>query len=51
MIVTNRNCSVCFMKKSNMKEIEKKPVPTPSPFVPAKKHKSTGKEYPTIYYY
>ena len=57
MIVTNKNCSACFMKKScgdNMKEKEKKPAPTscvPLPFVPAKKHKPTGKEYPTVYYY
>ena len=55
--VTNKNCSACFTKElwdENKKEKEKKVVPTPcvlSPFVPAKKHKSTGKKYTTIYHY
>ena len=54
VIVTNKNCSACFMKKSwddNVKEKEKKVLFTPcvsSPFVPAKKHKPTSKIYPTI---
>ena len=48
MIVTNKNCSACFMKKSGDGSIkEMKPTPSPcilTPVVPTKKHKPTGME-------
>jgi len=50
VIVTNKNCAACFMKKpldGDVKEKEKKMVQTPgisSPFVPAKKQKPSSEK-------
>lgn len=55
VVVTNKNCSTCFMKKSwndNMKEKNVNPTPClSSPFVPAKKHKPTSEKCPINFYY
>ena len=54
VIVTNKNCSTSFTRKSwddSMKEKDKKVVAAayvPSPLMPAKKHKPSSKNYLNI---